>query len=133
MKYPKEKKRKTNNDVQNTKQKRQTMIYKILNRKLQTEQHELHKKKAEMKPGSDVIKSCSTNSNRRTIVTNSVINHEWGNDGIMITPIGIYPLLFVTQIFHKNRFIDWLVIAYRPERSISAIFRTRTSSMIYGN
>jgi hypothetical protein len=76
MKYPKEKKRKTNNDVQNTKQKRQTMIYKILNRKLQTEQHELHKKKAEMKPGSDVIKSCSTNSNRRTIVTNSVINHE---------------------------------------------------------
>jgi hypothetical protein len=45
MKYPKEKKRKTNNDVQNTKQKRQTMIYKILNRKLQTEQHELHKKK----------------------------------------------------------------------------------------
>ena len=33
MKYPKEKKRKTNNDVQNTKQKRQTMIYKILNRK----------------------------------------------------------------------------------------------------
>ena len=33
MKYPKETKRKTNNDVQNTKQKRQTMIYKIQNRK----------------------------------------------------------------------------------------------------
>jgi hypothetical protein len=31
MKYPKETKRKTNNDVQNTKQKKQTMIYKILN------------------------------------------------------------------------------------------------------
>jgi hypothetical protein len=44
MKYPKEKKRKTNNDVQNTKQKRQTMIYKILNRKLQTEQHNSTKK-----------------------------------------------------------------------------------------
>jgi hypothetical protein len=133
MKYPEEKKKKdkqwctkhytekTNNDLQNTKQK-------IADWTTRTPQ-----KKAEMKPDSDVIKSCSTNSNRRTIVTNSVINHEWGNDGIMITPIGIYPLLFVTQIFHKDRFIDWLVIAYRPERSISAIFRTRTSSMIYRN
>ena len=33
MKYPKETKRKTNNDVQNTKQKKQTMIYKTLKRK----------------------------------------------------------------------------------------------------
>jgi hypothetical protein len=64
--------------------------------------------------------------------TNLISYFKLDGDVIKLTPIGIYPLLFVTQIFHKDRFIDWLVIAYRPERSISAIFRTRTSSMIYG-
>ena len=42
---------------------------------------------------------------------------------------GTYPLSFVAQIFHNY----WLVIAYRPEGSISVIFRTRTSLILNEN
>ena len=46
--------------------------------------------------------SCSTSGTRRVnLVTNPVIDHEWGKDREVFMTSGTYPLSFVTQIFHK--------------------------------
>jgi hypothetical protein len=48
--------------------------------------------------------SCSTCYSRRVnLVTNPVINHEWGKDREVLTTSGTYPWSFVTQIFHNGR------------------------------
>ena len=70
------------------KTKEPIVIYKTLHRKLQIEQHKHH-----LKPRMNscyvsgrVSRSCSTSGTHRvTLVTNSVISHEWGNDRIVIT------------------------------------------------
>ena len=50
-----------------------------------------------------VSSSCFTNGTRRaTLVTNTVMRHERGHDGIVFTTIGSYPLSFVTQIFRNG-------------------------------
>ena len=45
--------------------------------------------------------SCSTSGTRRTLNTNPVISHEWGNDREMLTTDLTYPWLFVIPIFRK--------------------------------
>jgi hypothetical protein len=56
--------------------KRQTMIYKILHRKLKIKQHKFHKNLG--------LNSCSTRCTHPvTLVKN--LSHEWGKDGIVIT------------------------------------------------
>jgi hypothetical protein len=68
------------------------MIYKTLHRKPKIEQH-----KPREKPG---MNACSTNGTRRvTVVTNPVISHTWGMDGILITANATYPWSFMIQIF----------------------------------
>jgi hypothetical protein len=48
--------------------------------------------------------SCSTSGTRRVnLVTNPVIDHEWGKDREVFMTSGTYPLSFVTQIFHKGQ------------------------------
>jgi hypothetical protein len=50
-----------------------------------------------------VISSFSTRSTSRvTIVTNPVINHDWGKDRIMITTNGAYPWSFARQLFRNG-------------------------------
>jgi len=44
---------------------------------------------------------CSWSVSRVTLATNSVISHEWGNDG-MVTTNGTYPWSFVTKITAKT-------------------------------
>ena len=52
-----------------------------------------------------VSSSCSTCGTRRvTIAKNTGINHEWGNDLIIITTNGTYTWLFVTLIVHMSSF-----------------------------
>ena len=47
--------------------------------------------------------SCSTNGTCRVnLVTNLVINHEWGKDQGVLTTSGTYPWWFVTEIFHNG-------------------------------
>ena len=58
----------------------QTTIYKILHRKQKIEKHEPDKGRGELRCSGRVSKPCSTSDTRRvTLVTNSVISHEWGN------------------------------------------------------
>ena len=106
------------------------MIYKILNRKLQIEPHEFHKEKTEKKSVVDVISSWSTSGKWCATVCYKPGDRswirKWRDYGYTN---GTYALSFVTQIFHN----DWLVIAYRPERSISVILRTRTRSILNEN
>ena len=46
-----------------------------------------------------VSSSCSTSDTRCVnLVTNSMINHEWGNDRKVFTTSGIYPWSFVTDV-----------------------------------
>jgi hypothetical protein len=51
-----------------------------------------------------ISSSCSTSGSRRVhLVTNPVINHEWGKDREVFTTSGTYPWSFVTQIFHSGQ------------------------------
>ena len=48
--------------------------------------------------------SCSTSGTRRVnLVTNPVINREWGKDREVFTTSGTYPWSFMTQIFHNGQ------------------------------
>jgi hypothetical protein len=48
--------------------------------------------------------SCYTSGTRRVnLVKNPVISHEWGKDREVFTTSGIYPWLFVTQIFRNGQ------------------------------
>jgi hypothetical protein len=51
-----------------------------------------------------VSSSCSTSGTRRVnLVTNPVINREWGKDREVFMTSGTYPWSFVTQIFHNGQ------------------------------
>jgi hypothetical protein len=39
---------------------------------------------------------------RVTLVTNTVISHEWWNDRVLLTTSGTYPWPFVTEIFRSD-------------------------------
>ena len=84
--------------------KRQTISYKTKYRKLKIEQHEPTKTGDELRCFGRVISSCSIcDAHCVTLVTNPVINHEWGKDRIVITTSGTYPWSFVTHIFHNGQ------------------------------
>jgi len=52
--------------------------------------------------------SCSTSGTRRiTLATNTVISHEWGTDKEVLTTNGTYALSFVTQIFRTGSTKTW--------------------------
>ena len=58
----------------------------------------------ELRCSGRVSSSCSTSDTRRVnLVTNPVINHEWGKDQEVFTTSGTYPWSFVTQIFHNGQ------------------------------
>jgi len=58
----------------------------------------------ELRCSGRVGSSCSTNGTRRVnLVTNSVVNREWGKDREVCTTSGTYPWSFVTQIFNNGQ------------------------------
>jgi hypothetical protein len=62
------------------------------------------KTEGELRCSGKVGSSCSTSDTRRVnLVTNLVINHEWGKDREVFTISGTYLWLFVTQIFHNGQ------------------------------
>ena len=95
-------------------------------RKLKVRQHNGQKKKdekdkhthktkdretrASLKSGGELMctgrisSPCSTSDTRRVIlVTNPVVNCEWGKNREVLTTSGTYPWSFVTQIFHNGQ------------------------------
>ena len=81
------------------------MIYKTLHGKLKIVQLESHSKKGrdEYRCSERVSSSYSTSGTPYiTLVTNSVICHEWGKDRIVITSKGTYLWSFVTQILYSG-------------------------------
>ena len=83
----------TNNDLQN-------ITYKTKDRVTRTPL----KTGVELMCSGRVRSSCSTSGTRRVnLVTNPVINREWGKDQEVFTTIGTYPWSFVTQIFHNGQ------------------------------
>jgi hypothetical protein len=58
----------------------------------------------ELRCSGRVSSSCSTSGTRRVnLVTNPVINREWGKGRKVFTTSGTYPWSFVTQIFHNGQ------------------------------
>ena len=58
----------------------------------------------ELRCSGRVGSSCSTSGTRRVnLVTNPVMNREWGKDREVFTTSGIYPWSFVTQIVHNGQ------------------------------
>jgi len=77
--------------VKGKRTKWQTIIYKILHRKLKIERYELYKNRwwtRILRKGSSSGSTCVT---RVTLLTNPVVCHEWGKDRIVITVNGTYP------------------------------------------
>jgi hypothetical protein len=65
------------------------------------------KTEGERRCSGRVSSSCSTIGTRRVnLVTNSVINREWGEDQEVLTTSGTYPWSFLTQIFNLNS-LNW--------------------------
>jgi hypothetical protein len=68
-----------------------------------------------------VSNSCSTSGTRRVnLVTNPVLNREWGKDREVFTTSGTHPWSFVTQIFHSGqpsqvKFSKWWLQLYQKE------------------
>jgi hypothetical protein len=89
--WPKEKVKRTNNDLQNI------HIKHIVTRTpLKTG--------AELSCPGRVDSSCYTSDTRRVyLVTYPVISHEWGKDREVFTTSGTYPWSFVTHIFHSGQ------------------------------
>ena len=64
----------------------------------------LIKTEGELRCSGRVRSSCSTSDIRRVnLVTNPVINREWGKDLELFMTSGTYPWSFVTQIFHNGQ------------------------------
>ena len=100
--------RRTDNTMPKIKRRKgQRMIYKTLHRKIKIEQHEHEPdwNRGELRCSGRVSSSCSTSSTLCvTVVTNPVINHEWGQDDrIVITTNWTYPWSFVTQTDNTNQ------------------------------
>jgi hypothetical protein len=58
----------------------------------------------ELRCSGRVSSSCSTSGTRRVnLVTNPVVNHEWGKDRKVFTASGTYAWSFVTQIFRNGQ------------------------------
>jgi len=58
----------------------------------------------ELRCSGRVGNSCSTSGTHRVnLVTNPVINHEWGKDRDVFTTSGTYPCSSETHIFHNGR------------------------------
>ena len=58
---------------------------------------------SELKCSGRVSSYCTTSGTHRVnLVTNPMINHEWGKDREVLTTRGTYPWAFVTQIFHSG-------------------------------
>ena len=84
------KRKSTNNDLQN-------ITHKTKDRVTWT----TLKTRSELRCSGRVSSSCSTSGTRRVnLVTNSVINHEWGKDREVFTTSETYPRLFARQTFH---------------------------------
>ena len=59
---------------------------------------------SELRCSERVFSPCSTCGIRRVnLVTNSMINHEWGKDREVFMTSGTYPRSYVTQIFHSGQ------------------------------
>jgi hypothetical protein len=64
----------------------------------------------ELRCSGRVGSSCSTSGTRRVnLVTNPVMNREWGKDREVFTTSGTYPWSFVTQIFHIYAMSVWVI------------------------
>ena len=90
--WPIKKNKRTNNDLQNMHIKQD----RVTRTPLKTE--------GELRCSRRVSSSCSTSGTRRVnLVTNPMINHEWGKDQEVFTTSGTYPWSFVTLIFHNGQ------------------------------
>ena len=102
--YRADKKQKTCNQKRKRKStKGQTTIYKTYtwNYKVRVSRTPL-KTRGELRCSGRVKSSCSTIGTRRVdLVTNPVINHEWGKDRKVFTTSGTYPGSVV--IFHSGK------------------------------
>jgi len=85
-----------------------------------------------------VSSSCSTSDTCRvTLVTNTVINHEWGTDPIVITTNGTYPWSFVTQLLRNysvtvNQSIgEWWNVYQIIQIQILLLAQTHQQDMVY--
>ena len=89
----KKKYKRTNNDLQNIHIKTKDRITRT---PLKTG--------GELRCSGRVGSSCSTSGTHRVnLVTNQVINREWGKDRELFTTNRRYPCLFVTKIFHNGQ------------------------------
>jgi len=86
--------------VQKDKQRSTKHIYKTKDRVTRTPL----KTRGELRCSGRVSSSWSTSGTRRVnLVTNPVINREWGKDREVFTTSGTYPWSFVTQIFYHGQ------------------------------
>ena len=83
----------TNNDIQNITEKTKDRVTRT---PLKTG--------GELMCSGRVSSSCFISDIRRAIlVTNLVMNNEWGKDRGVLTTSGTYPWSFVTQMFHDGQ------------------------------
>ena len=93
-----------NEKVQKDKQLQKNCIYKTYTYNWRSSNTNPTKSGCEFRCSGRVSSSCSTSGTRCVnLVTNPMINREWGKDREVFTTSGTYSWSFVTQIFHNGQ------------------------------